>query len=173
MFRARLQAAVARRDEGAVLEAIDPRIRLGFDGSGGVDDFKKRMSGAGADEFWSELGTVLALGGSFQTQSSFAAPFTYSRWPDDIDSFACAVVLGDRVRLRSAPSPEALSLGVISYSIVHIVEPGEKSDRWQRVQFGGRTGYVAREYVRSPIGYRALFNLSEGRWRMTAFVAGD
>jgi hypothetical protein len=28
-------------------------------------------------------------------------------------------------------------------------------------------------YVRSSVDYRALFNLIDGRWRMTAFVAGD
>ena len=37
----------------------------------------------------------------------------------------------------------------------------------------GRAGYMWHAYVRSPVDYRALFNLIGGRWRMTAFVAGD
>jgi hypothetical protein len=45
---------------------------------------------------------------------------------------------------------------------------------WVHVQLGdGRTGYMWHAYVRRPIDYRALFNLIDGRWRMTAFVAGD
>jgi hypothetical protein len=39
-YRARLQAAVARRDIDAVIAEIDPGIRLGFDASGGVAAFR-------------------------------------------------------------------------------------------------------------------------------------
>ena len=45
---------------------------------------------------------------------------------------------------------------------------------WSHVRLGdGRTGYIWHAYVRSPVDYRTLFNLSDGRWRMTAFVSGD
>ena len=45
---------------------------------------------------------------------------------------------------------------------------------WAHVQLGdGRTGYIWDAFVRSPVNYRAFFNLIDGRWRMTAFLEGD
>jgi hypothetical protein len=61
----------------------------------------------------------------------------------------------------------------MSYSIVRLVDVGGDG-LWSHVRVGdGRTGYVWHAYVRSPIEERAVFNLIDGRWRMTAFVAGD
>jgi hypothetical protein len=77
------------------------------------------------------------------------------------------------VRLRSAAALDAPIIGVVSHSIVRMIEPAQ-GKLWARVQLGdGRTGYMWHAYVRSPVDYRALFNLVDGRWKMTAFVAGD
>ena len=38
---------------------------------------------------------------------------------------------------------------------------------------GKRTGYVATRLTRSPIDYRAMFSLTNGRWQMMLFLAGD
>jgi hypothetical protein len=43
-YRSRLQMAVERRDMNALLEAADPGIRLGFDGSGGSAALRKMFS---------------------------------------------------------------------------------------------------------------------------------
>src|SRR5688500_6749978 len=65
-FRARLQAAIARRDAEAVLAILHKDIRNSFGGDGGIEEFKKKWRLAEADSvLWKELGTVLALGGSF------------------------------------------------------------------------------------------------------------
>jgi hypothetical protein len=37
----------------------------------------------------------------------------------------------------------------------------------------GQKGYVAADYIRSPIDYRAIFVKKGGKWIMTAFIAGD
>lgn len=37
----------------------------------------------------------------------------------------------------------------------------------------GVIGYVSGKYVRSPIDYRAFFQQVDGKWQLTAFVAGD
>ena len=50
---------------------------------------------------------------------------------------------------------------------------GEKRD-WIKVKLSdGQSGYVAQEFIRSPIAYRAAFAKEEGRWLMTYFIAGD
>ena len=48
------------------------------------------------------------------------------------------------------------------------------ASEWTRIKLrDGRTGYISSRYVRGPVGYRAIFNKVDGRWRMAAFVAGD
>jgi len=170
-YRLRLQLAVERRDVGAVIDAADPGIRLGFDGSGGAATLRTLFSDR--PELWDELRVVLARGGRFSSPSSFAAPYVYANWPEQFDAFECAAVTGINVRLRSAPKLDAPIVAPVSYSIVRLTEPAA-GQLWSRVQLGdGRTGYMWHAYVRSSVDYRALFNLIDGRWRMTAFVAGD
>ena len=171
-YRVRLQAAVIRRDIEAVIEEIDPGIKLGFDASGGVDAFRELFGER--SESWDELRVVLAHGGSFSTPTSFGAPYVYSDWPDRFDSFECAAITGRNVRLRSAPRLDAPIVTALSYSIVQRLNRAADGKEWVNVRLGdGRTGHVWHVYVRSPIDHRALFNLSAGRWRMTAFVSGD
>ena len=95
-YRARLQKAVEQRDVDAVVEAVDPGIRLGFDASGGVDAFRKMFTER--SESWEDLRVVLAHGGSFSSPTAFEAPYVYSDWPDQFDSFECAAVTGTNVR---------------------------------------------------------------------------
>jgi hypothetical protein len=170
-YRARLQMAVERRDVAAVIEASDSGIRLGFDASGGADTLRKLL--ADRSELWDELRDVLGRGGRFSSPASFAAPYVYSNWPERFDSFACAAVTGTNVRLRAAAALDAPIIATASHSILRLIEPAQGT-LWARVQLGdGRIGYMWHAYVRSPVDYRALFSLIEGRWKMTAFVAGD
>ena len=170
-YRAQLRMAVERRDLDAVVAAMDPDIKLDFGGGSGVRIF--RMMVAERSEVWEELSTALALGGGFTGEELFAAPYVYARWPDEFDSFECATIVGRNVRLRSAPRLDAPIVTSLTYSIVRI--DGSKNVKgWTHVELGdGRKGYVAVRYVRSPIDDRAVFNKIDGRWRMTAFVAGD
>ena len=170
-YRTRLLAAVERRDVDATVIELHPAIRLGFDGSGGIDGFRIRV--VERPDSWEELRVVLALGGSFSSPTAFAAPYVYSRWPERFDSFECAAIIGRNVRLRAAPRLDAPVITLVSYPIVRLLQAGTEK-QWSHVQLGGgRMGYVWHAYVRSPVDYRALFNLEDGRWRMTAFVAGD
>jgi hypothetical protein len=171
-YRARLQGAVERRDVEAVVEAVDPGIRLGFDASGGLDTLRKTF--AERSESWEELRVVLAHGGSFSTPTAFEAPYVYSDWPDQFDAFECVAVIGKNVRLRRTPRLDASIITTISYPIVQRLDRAGGASLWSHVRLGdGREGYVWHAYVRSPVDYRALFSLSDGQWRMTAFVSGD
>jgi hypothetical protein len=170
-YLTRLRAAVDRRDIDAVVDAADPKIRLGFDASGGRDALRTLLSGT--SESWEELRAALALGGSFSSPTAFAAPYVYSRWPDAFDSFECAAVIGRNVRVRTAARPDAPVITSVSYSIVGRLQ-SDGDAQWSSVRLGdGRTGFMWHAYVRSPVDYRALFNVIDGQWRMTAFVAGD
>lgn len=173
-FLAHLQAAVARHDAEAVLAAVDPKIRTSFGTGGGIEEFRKKWKLPSADSpLWDELGTVLAFGGAFREGGSYAAPYVFARWPEPFDSFEHVAVLGTSVRVRSEPGLQGKILTALSFDVVKLAAPATDSE-WTRIKLrDGRTGYISSRYVRSPVDYRALFNKIGGRWRMTAFVAGD
>ncbi len=102
-------------------------------------------------ESWEELRAVLALGGGFSSSTAFAAPYVYSRWPESLDSFDCAAVIGRNVRLRTAARLDAPILTTVSYSIVRRLE-SNVDKQWSSVRLGdGRSGYIWHAYVRSPV----------------------
>jgi hypothetical protein len=172
-FRRHLQDAVARKDEEAILKIVDPGVRVDFGDGGGLEAFERRMNAPG-ENFFEELTRVLNLGGRFRTPDAFDAPYVYSDWPDGVDAFACAAVVGSGVRLRAAPDIGARTLTTVDFAIVKLFPNEPAAPGWRRLALAsGLTGYIASRYVRSPIDYRALFEFKEGRWWLVAFVAGD
>ena len=179
-FRAQLQAAVARRDVAAVLAVVSPTIRNTFGDDDGKAAFEKMWRLDQPDsELWQELGTALALGGSFDSAGNFVAPYTFSRWPNAIDSFEHVAVVGSQVTVRAAPSMTSAALASLSFAVVPVARdakqrPVTAAENWTSVRLNdGRTGYVANRYVRSPIDYRAIFARVDGAWRLIMFIAGD
>ena len=174
-FRRRLQDDVARRDEAALLAVVHPNVRTSFGDGGGIDAFKKEHLENKASGFWEEFAIILRLGGRFRDNDAFDAPYTFSAWPGNLDSFECLAVIGSRVRVRAAPGSSARILTALDFAIVRALPVGgPETAGWRRVQLAdGRTGYMASRYVRSPIDHRALFGFEDGRWQLMAYVAGD
>jgi hypothetical protein len=180
-FRAHLQRAIARRDWPAVLAVVHPKIRNSFGPDDGLATFRETWKAESADSaLWETLGAVLALGGSFDQAGSFMAPYVYSRWPGTFDGFEHVAVIGSRVRVRAAPRADADVLAALSYAILRLQTGADSqiapamTDDWTAVALaGGRTGFIASQYVRSPIDYRAIFAEEGGRWRLMALIAGD
>ena len=170
-FRARLQAAIARRDEAAVIAAADPGIRTSF-GDEGIATLRAKLRDP-QDTFWADLATALALGGTFQSPDSFVAPYVFAAWPERFHSFECGAVTGDRVRVRASSEPGSAILAAVSYRIVQVLpDQRDAATTYVRVP-GGVTGFIASPFVRSPIDHRAIFQKTGGQWRLRAFVAGD
>ena len=171
-FRARLQAAIARRDEAAVLAAADPGIKTSFGGDEGLETFRTKLRDP-QDTVWVDLATALALGGTFGSPDSFTAPYVFAAWPEGADSFECAAVIGDRVRVRTSQSAGSAVVRSVSYDILQRL-PDQPESGWTHVRLAhGVTGYISSAFVRSPIDYRAIFQKTNGQWRLRAFVAGD
>lgn len=173
-FRAQLLDAVRRKDAGFVHRILAPDITNSFGGDGGIAEFRESWKAdRPRSRLWSTLEEVLARGGAFMGDSMFAAPYVYSNWPGRYDAFEYGAIAGSSVRVRSRPSPGAPVMATLSYDIVRMInEPGSDDFRAIRLP-DGRTGYVAERYVRSPIGYRAIFIKRNGRWLLKALVIGD
>lgn len=174
-FRARLQAVIARRDAKALLEVVHNNIKNSFGGDDGIAEFRKKWKPEASNStLWRELGAVLALGGTFAGDSRFVAPYVFSRWPEKVDSFENVAIIGERVRVRAAPSRNGAIVASLSFVIVPLRRMQKGHDGWTAIQRpDGKTGYVATQYVRSPIAYRAFFERTDNRWRLVTFVAGD
>lgn len=174
-FRAQLFAAIASRDVQAVISMLDKDIKCSFGGDHGIDDFKRMwdIDSAGS-KFWETMATVLALGGTFDAQGAFVAPYIFSRWPDDVDPIFHVAVIGSQVRVRSAARADAPAIAALSFAIVELASGNQPDPEWTPVKLpGDRTGYLATRFVRNALDYRAIFEKKDGRWLLTTFVAGD
>ena len=174
-FRARLQAAVARHDTAAVLDALGKDVELSFGGDRGVEGFKAMWKPEAADSLvWNTLATVLALGGSFDGQGRFMAPYVTSTWPHGVDSFTTVAAVGSGVRVRAAASDSAPVVASLDFSIVDTADQSGEAAGWVAVKLpSGQVGHVREQLVRSPIDYRIGFSKQAGRWQIDYFIAGD
>ncbi|MGH7588458.1 MAG: hypothetical protein ACRELU_07695 [Gemmatimonadota bacterium] len=175
-FRARLQRAIAERDTTALLAVVHPEIKLSFGGDYGISSFRDWWLGDSTAGLWSELGTVLALGGRFYDDSTFAAPYTFTESPGEADPFEALIALSDSVPVHAAPDADAEVAAVLSFHIVrHEWQHDDPvPEGWTPVRLaGGSLGYVRSRSVRSPIDHRAIFSRRDGRWWMITFIAGD
>jgi hypothetical protein len=151
-------------------------IKNGFGGDDGIEAFKRLWRLEQPDsELWRELGSVLALGGSFEEPDTFVAPYVFSRWPQEFDAFDHVALVGSNVRIRSAPKADAHILETHSFTILRLGrQGGYRQGPWTAVALSdARSGFVASELTRSPVDYRAFFTVVDGRWQMTMLVAGD
>jgi hypothetical protein len=174
-FRAQLQRAIARHDTAALLAVVHPQIRNSFGDNDGIDEFRRMWSIGAADSgIWDVLGTVLGLGGSFQDDDTFAAPYVFSRWPANVDSFEHVAVIGTDVRIRAQPNTGAPVIATMSFAILPVARLDVEVEGWTAVRVdGNRIGYIASQFVRSPVDYRAIFRYEGRQWKLVTLVAGD
>lgn len=183
VFRNRLLRAARARDTRFILSILAPDIQNSFGGSGGVREFRETWRIERRESrFWNELITVLELGGTFEgsgTDRYFGAPYTFTRFPENLDAFTHAVIVGRSVRAHSRPAASAPVVATLTYDIVRAdyensVRDGDDDYAWLRITTpAGRPAFVQARNIRSPIDYRAIFTRSNGRWMMTSFIAGD
>lgn len=180
LARARLLQAIVERDTTALLATVSPNIKNGFGGDDGIDAFRKHWRLETPDSpLWSTLGTVLALGGGFYSENSFIAPYVFSEFPSSLDGFEHLAVVGRGVRAREEPDLQSPVVASLAFDVVardrSRPEAGDASGRqWVPIRLrGGGRGYVAAEFLRSPIDYRAGLVREAGRWRLAFFAAGD
>ncbi len=179
-FRAQLQMAVARRDLPAILAALDPQVKLSFGDASGIDDFKTIWRPEVADSpLWAELGSTLALGGTFDEKDEFIAPCVFSRWPagvtTDLMMRSCAAILAPRVPVRATPQAVAAELGTLHFAVIEI-EGGDEpwAGGWSPIKLpGNRKGFIEDRFLHSLLGYRVHLSKQSGQWLIDAFLRCD
>jgi uncharacterized protein len=174
LFRWRVQTALAARDTSEIMRIVDPSILNSFGGDGGPDEFREQWQLKTPEKslLWVTLGGVLSLGGRFQGDSAFYAPYTSGATSGD--GFEAMAVLGSNVPIHAGPGATFKVIDTLSFGEVRKWREKPTTGDWEPVKtLEGRTGWVHQRFLRSPIGYRAGFVRRQGRWWLRALVAGD
>jgi uncharacterized protein len=174
LFRARVQTALAAHDTAEIMRIVDPGILNSFGGDGGREEFRQYwgLKSPEKSQLWNTLGFVLALGGRFDSDSTFYAPYLVSGTSGD--GFETLVVLGSNVTVHAGPASTSGVIDTLSFEQVTKWREKSAVGEWDPIRTGkGRTGWVLQRHLRSPIGYRAGFVRRQGRWWLRALVAGD
>lgn len=179
-FKKRLLSAIERKDKQFLLSILDPKVRSQDERARGVATFRKQWELDAADTpVWRELASALALGTAYiqrdKAPRELCAPYVLGRWPSDVEPMTHAVAVGRETLVQAEPSSASPSLGKLSHEIVPVSdwEVDDKADpkqKWVRIRFKQRDGYVPEEQIRSPIEQAACFVKGPNGWRMTALA---
>jgi hypothetical protein len=174
-FRARLMAAIEARDASAVLAIVHPGIRNSFGGDEGIEHFKATWKLESSNSpLWNELGAVLRLGGTFDPEGRFIAPYVFSCWPANVHPFENVALVGTNVRVRQGPGSHRATIGSLSYAVLTKAAEKAEHEGWIAVRLpDGKEGYVSSRYARGPVDFRAVFERIDNRWQLISFLAGD
>ena len=159
--------------------ALSPDAIASFGGDSGIQGFKDAYGIDSPDTtFYADFKTAVTMGGAFMDDATYGAPYVYAAWPDELDSFSYTAAVGDKTMLYAKPEDGAKTLAEVTHQFLEVIEEapdakGAAPDGWIHVKAGKHTGYVKYAETRSPLNYRAVFQKTENRWWLGAFVAGD
>ena len=176
-FRRRLITAVDHHSTRFILSIISDDVQSSFGGDPGRADFIAhwQLDRPAQSVLWRELGAALRLGCARVEGGAFWAPsFSAPTDGDDSDELIprfIAVVPG--AVLRAGASDGARVIAALDWDVMTALDNDGHSP-WIAARLAdGRRGFVRRREVRDLADYRAVFEKRGGRWRMTAFIAGD
>ena len=180
-FRRRLERAVASRDNQKLNPLMAPDVRLSFGGVIWFPKFKNfEQSGPGGDgmwhnALWDQMAKVLRLGcGTVRSGSAIE----YRAWPamyvngEGLEASETWVSLPGAILWRDSDRHARIAQRLPAWTVLHELGQGYSSDMKVRTP-KGRVGFVPRERMRGLLDYRLIAQRRDGRWLVTAFVAGD
>lgn len=181
-FKKRLLGAIEKRDKQFLVSILDKNVRNQDERTRGVENFRKQWEIDSDDSpVWRELASALQLGGAFiqreKRPRELCAPYLLGKWPYDLEPFKNGVVISRDTQVQAEPSTASPALGTLSYDIVSVADwevedkAANAKQKWVKIQYGKRDGYIPEEQIRSPIEQVACFAKSgNGSWRMTGFA---
>ena len=180
-FKKRLLEAVQKRDKQFLLSILDKNVRNQDERTRGVANFRKQWELDTDDSpLWRELASALQLGGAYIQRGKgpreFCAPYLLGKWPADVHPFDNGVVVSRDAPVQTEPSASSAALGTLSYDIIPVTDwevddkAADVKQKWVKVRFRNRDGFVPEEQIRSPVEQAACFVKSGNGWRMTAFA---
>jgi len=162
-----------------IMEHLDENIKLSFGGDGGKASFKTFWNleqDPENSDFWDIMLKTIQFGFVSVEYGGFTAPYVFTDFPYEFDSFSYMACTGENVNVRMEPDENSVVIRQLSYTIVKVTQDNfmSKNGDWQEITLpDGKIGYVHKDLIRSPIDYRVHVNNDEGEWLIDFFVAGD
>lgn len=172
-----MRTIVRRKDSQALSALMAPDFKVEFDFGKGPDAFQRQWnSETSTSAAWTVLDKLLSLGGTFYSESLFALPYVYTRFPYDLDRLRYVAATGN-VPVYAAPNPTSARVGILKHTVVPLAAPltppamlcQRPFVALQHPEFG--LCYVAGTDVYSPSGHRAFFEKRQGKWRWISLAA--
>jgi hypothetical protein len=176
-FRNALNRAIARRDAAFILSIAADDIEFSFGDTPGKAGFASAwgLARPATSRLWRELGAALRLGCTPDDGEAFWAPSMSMTGNEDFgeDYTLLMVAVAPGATLRAGPSDSSRLVARLRWDVVHLGARDPHGNWVAATLTDGRRGYIRPALFRSFGDYRAVFEKRHGRWRMTAFVAGD
>ena len=175
-FREKLVGAIALKDAKSLRPLVDLEIKysLGPEGDDGWSGFVRswNLDRPAGSELWQELSEVLNLGCGDYNGVKFM-PANLTNFGELDASFPPYWAVENGAAFRSQPDDTAPVVMMLDNHLLFELDGGAP-DGWLygRLSYG-QSGYVRLSSVRSAMDYRATFELRDGQWVMTSFLAGD
>ncbi|PZT90254.1 MAG: hypothetical protein DI637_04475 [Citromicrobium sp.] len=172
-FLAKLRAAVEARDADALVALTSDQTVLDFGGGAGGDLLRQRLTDP-EYEIWGALDELAEMGCAPYESAGIVLPWYFAQDLGTDDPFSTMMVTGERVPLYKAASANSEVLESISWDVVGLDGGLQPDAQFQKVTAqSGATGFIADESLRSQVDYRLIADDVDGRWQITALVAGD
>jgi hypothetical protein len=172
-----MRTHVRRKDSKALHALMSPDFKVEFDAGKGPDAFRRQWeSETSTSAVWTVLDRLLSLGGTFYSDSLFALPYVYTRFPYDLDRLHYVVATGE-VPVYAESNLASARIGTLKHAIVPLATPltppamtgRQPFVAVQHPEFG--LCYVAGTDVYSPAGHRAYFEKRRGQWHWLSLAA--
>ena len=173
----RMRTIVRHKDTRALCALMATDFKVEFDVGKGPEAFRHQWNPDASDSgVWPVLDRLLTLGGTFYSDSLFALPYVYTRFPLDLDRLSYVVATGE-VLMHADSNRAGPRVAVVKDAIVPLVTPltppvllvQRSSVAVQHPERG--VCYVAGSDVYSPAGHRAFFEKRQGQWRWLSLAA--
>lgn len=177
-FLSQLQKVVAARDHAALTAKMDAAFRVEFDFGQGPVAFRRHWKPESASSpVWGVLQHILDIPGYAYSDTLYAQPYVFARFPFDLDRLSYVVAVKERVPLLAEPAANAKQVALVDYSIVPLARPAQPPvilapGTYVEVQHpvAGRC-FAASADVYQPAAHRIFFEKRAGRWRWISLVA--
>lgn len=187
-FLSMLNAAIEMRDTDVLVALSANDVKLGFGGEDGAAYLRRALDAEGS-ALWSALEKVSGLGCAVNTQGGIIMPWYFAQ---DIsgDPFETMIVTGSDVAVHAEPRDNSPRIASVTWDAVDVVMDGQPvvnastqgsaapAASWTHIRMRSDAaepaeGYILSSNLRSVVDYRLIASSRNGRWRITAMLAGD
>jgi len=190
-----LKGAVANKDVKYVTSLLDKEVMSAFDGSSDIKSFVENWQLTDdSTQFWPLLSRALEIGGAYVNDPedetgryTVVFPYVYNYQPAlEDDPYALGCIVGKKVNLRDKPDTHATVKTQLTYDVILFVTDEEGEVRAGTNPYGNAEWYLVETYDHKFKGWvnwkfvygingprLFLFKNPAGKWRISAFVAGD